>query len=384
VGRWTRRLLILLGLVAVVLILRWTVFRPAAVPVSVEEARRGRVEATVVNSRAGTVRSRSRAEMSPGISGLVAEVPARKGERVRRGQVLMRLDDGELRAQLQLSERARDAAAAAQRQACLTAEQARRDRDRAESLAEQGLLSEQGIEEARTRAEAAEAACAAAREQARQAAASVEAARALLDKTVLRAPFDGVVLDLAAEVGEWISPSPPGLSLPPVIDLIDPDSLYVEAPLDEADVARIRLGLPARITMDAFRDRDFSGVITYISSFVQTRQDQNRTLDVEATFAESALPPTVLPGLSADLEVILEAKENVLRIPAYALLEGDRVLVFSRGRLEERPVQVGLRNWQTAEVVSGLQEGEQVVISLDRPEVKAGARARVERASAAD
>lgn len=193
----------------------------------------------------------------------------------------------------------------------------------------------------------------------------------------MAAPFDGVVLDVTTEVGEWISPSPPGVPIPPVLDLIDPRALYVSAPIDEADVARIRVGLPVRLTLDAFRGRSFAGKLSYVSSFVETRQEQNRTLRVEAVFEETQLPENLLPGLSADIEVILDARENVLRIPTYALLENNRVLVVVGGRLVERKVTVGLHNWSFTEITAGLAPGEQVVVSLDRPEVKAGAHVTV-------
>src|SRR5207245_7398982 len=109
--------------------------------------------------------------------------------------------------------------------------------------------------------------------------------------------------------------------IPPVMDLIDPQALYVSAPIDEADVARMRVGLPVRITLDAFRGKSFKGTLTYVSSFVETRQDQNRTLRVEAVFTQTDLPTNLLPGLSADVEVILDLRENVLRIPTYASRE---------------------------------------------------------------
>jgi HlyD family secretion protein len=100
-------------------------------------------------------------------------------------------------------------------------------------------------------------------------------------------------------------------------------------------------------------------------------------LRVEAVFEETQLPENVLPGLSADIEVILDARENVLRIPTYALLENNRVLVVAGGRLVERKVTAGLHNWSFTEVSSGLAAGEPVVVSLDRPEVKVGARVTV-------
>jgi len=377
--RWWRRLSVSAGLVLVVLLLRFTVFRPKPVPVTVYKVATGRVEDTVVNSRAGTVKSRLRAEMSPGIAGLVDRIAVKKGEKVRKGQVLLLLDDEEYRAQVNLAERSLEAARSQADQACLTADQAARDRARAESLARDNLVSPQALEEARTKAESAAAACRAAHEQVKQAGAAVAAAQATLDKTVMVAPFDGVVLEVTTEVGEWISPSPPGVFIPPVIDLISPDSLYVEAPLDEADVARVHVGLPARITMDAFRGRSFPAHVTYVSSFVQTHQEQNRTLGVEAIFLDSPLPQNLVAGLSADLEIILDAREDVLRIPSYALLEGDRVLLVEDDKLVARPVQTGLHNWQFTEITGGLSPGDEVVVSLDRPEVKEGVRVRVTR-----
>ena len=149
-------------------------------------------------------------------------------------------------------------------------------------------------------------------------------------------------------------PSPPGVFIPPVIDLIDPDSLFVSAPLDEADVGPGARGLPARITMDAFRGRSFAGTLAYVSSFVETRQEQNRTLTVEAVFDRAGAAPQPLPGLSADVEVILDAREDGaaradLRAPGRR--PGSAVV---RGRLVvEVAVQTGLRNWEFTEVTVG-------------------------------
>jgi HlyD family secretion protein len=189
-----------------------------------------------------------------------------------------------------------------------------------------------------------------------------------------------VVLDVTTEVGEWISPSPPGVFIPPVVDLIAPESLYVSAPIDEADVSLIGTGLPVRITMDAFRGRSFPGTVSYVASFVETRQEQNRTLSVEAEFDDQELPRNLLPGLSADMEIILDAHDDVVRIPTYALLEGNRVLVVNEDHLVGVPVEIGLRNWQFTEITAGLSVGDPVVISLDRTEVKEGAEVEVTEA----
>lgn len=369
-----RALLFLVLLAGLIVVLRLTVFRPPGIEVTVALVDTGTVEDTVVNSRAGTVQSRRRAKMSPGIPGLVTKLAAKKGATVEQGDLLIQLDDAEHQAQVNLARRSLEAAKAAAERARLEAAEAKRFWERSQSLAREQVVSETELEQNETRALTTEAAHAAARAKILEAEAALEAAQATLDKTAMKAPFDGVVLDVTTEVGEWISPSPPGVFIPPVVDLIDLGALYVEAPIDEADVARLRVGLPVRITLDAFRGRAFDGTLTYVSSFVETRQDQNRTLRVEAEFEETELPPNLLPGLSADVEIILDRRDAVLRIPTYALLEGNRVLMVEEGILVEREVTTGLRNWSYTEIVSGLTEGERVVVSLDRPEVVAGAR----------
>jgi HlyD family secretion protein len=293
---------------------------------------------------------------------------------VQRGDVLIRLDDQEHLAQVRLAERSLEAANAAAEQARLEAEQAHRFWKRSETLAEGDVVSETVLEQDETRALTADAALLAARARIREAEAALDAARATLNKATMRAPFDGIVLDVTTEVGEWISPAPPGVFIPPVVDLIDPDALYVSAPIDEADVARLEIGLPVRITLDAFRGQSFQGTLTYASSFVETREDQNRTLRVEAEFNEQTLPDNLLPGLSTDLEIILAMREEAVRIPTYALMEGSRVFTLESDTLVEREVTTGLKNWSFTEIRSGLEVGESVVVSLDRPEVVAGAR----------
>jgi HlyD family secretion protein len=230
------------------------------------------------------------------------------------------------------------------------------------------------LDQLQGRRDAAASVCEAARARIGQADAALEAARVNLEKAVLRAPFDGVVAELKTEVGEWITPSPPGLPIPPVIVLLDPASTYVSAPMDEVDVGKIRSGQAVRITLDAFPGRSFSGKVTRVAPYVQDAQEQNRIFEIEAELDDVEFARRLPPGTSADVEVILDARDGVLRIPSSAILEGDRVLVAGEGRLAARTLELGLRNWQFAEVRRGLAAGDTVVVSLDRAEVKEGAR----------
>ena len=237
------------------------------------------------------------------------------------------------------------------------------------------IASDQSLDTLSTERDRARAACVAARAVVERAAARVQAARVQVDFTELRAPFDGVVAEMTTEVGEWITPSPPGVPIPPIIDLLDAASIYVSAPIDEVDAERVEVGQEARITVDSRPDVSFPAAVVRVAAYVLDDLEQNRTVEVEAEFDDREAVRGVLAGTSADVEVILARRDGVLRVPAAAVSEGGGVLVLADGLLEERDVEIGLRNWQVVEVVSGLREGERVVTSRHSTEIKPGARA---------
>ena len=376
-GRWTKAALWLIGGVGLAALLRLTVLRPSAVPITVYRVSVGRVEETVTNSRAGTVKSRRRATLSPEVGGRVAELPARKGTRVVRGEVLMRVADADYRSQVLLQEAAVSTARSARKEACRQAELAERDLARNQSLASDQIVSAELLDQLQSRRDVAVAACETAATRILQAEAALALARANLEKTVMHAPFDGIVADVTTELGEWIMPAPPGLPIPPVIVLYDDAATYISAPMDEVDVAKVRVGQPVRVTLDAYPGRPLSGRVTRVAPYVLDVQEQNRTFELEAELDDSSFGKTLLPGTSADVEVILNARDNVLRVPTYTLLEGERVLVVRGARLAAQPVETGLKNWQFVEISRGLAKGEAVATSLDRAEVKPGVRVSI-------
>ena len=365
-----------LALVALGLVARRTVLKPEPMEVRVIEAVRGQVEETVTNSRAGTVKARRRAQISPEVGGRAVAIPHREGDLVQEGDVLLRLDASVLGARIDLSRRELQAAQAQRQQACVEAERARRELSRVSRLAKDGILSADTLDQAQTGAETSRAACDAAQAGVEQARASVELQGRQAGQTVIRAPFSGIVADVSIELGEYTTPSPPGMPIPPVIDLIDPASVYVSAPMDEVDSARIQPGQPVRVTVDSYPGRSFPGRVQRIAPYVLDREEQNRTVEIEVELASLPAGLRLLPGTSADVEVILERRESALRVPTPSLLEGNRVLVVENGVLAERKLEIGLKNWDWTEVRGGLSPGDQVVTSLDRPEVKAGAEVR--------
>lgn len=376
--RWLMRTIVIAVVIALLVALRLTVWRADPIPVTVVRVAAGRVEETVTNSKAGTVKSRRHADLGPEIGGRVVATPARAGSRVRRGDVLVQLADDELKAQLGLQTRTLDAARAEERRACAVADQAARELVRARALTAEGVAAASTLDRAESEQRTATAACDAARANVLRAGAAVRVASVALSRTVLRAPFDGIIAEVHTEVGEWITPAPPGIPVPPVVQLIDPAAVYVSAAMDEVDVARVRLGLNARVTLDALTGRVFSGHVSRIAPYVLDRVDEGRTFEVEVALDEANAADVLTVGSSADLEIILRARDDVLRVPTYALIGDRAVLVVDDGRLIERPVRTGLRNWDAVEIVSGLAAGDLVVVSLDRTDVRAGARVRIE------
>lgn len=378
---WQRWLVVSAAVAAVVVTLRLVAWRPSVVEVEVARVERGTVEEAVTNSRAGTVKARKRARLSPQTGGRVVELPFRRGDRVASGSVVLRLDDSVQRAQLDLAlEDVRTARARAE-EACLAAELAVKELARGQALRVDGIASEQvldGLTSSRDRSAAACRAASAVREQAEAQVRLVEAELAL---TRVRAPFAGVLAEVATEVGEWITPSPPGVPIPPVLDLIDPRALYVSAPIDEVEAERLAEGQKAWVTVDTRPGQKLAGQVVRVAPFVLDVLEQNRTVEIEVELAESSAATGLLPGLSADVEVVIARAEGVLRVPTAAVAEGGKVLLLEGGRLVDRRIEVGMRNWQLSEARAGLAGGELVVTSRDSPAVRAGARARARGAA---
>lgn len=375
-----RRIKLIAGiliLVALLVVLRLTVFAPKPVIVDVTRVERGSVELTVSNTRAGTVEARVRAHLSAETAGRVIEIPVREGDSVKEGQLLLRLDDSLQRARLQLAVEDVRAAAARAEEACLGADLAAKELARVLELSGAGIATDQQMDTATTERDRTRAACRAARATVDQARAQERFARAELELTELRAPFAGVLADRAIELGEWITPGPPGLALPTLLDVLDPTSLYVAAPIDEMDAARVRVGQEVRITVDSHRGEQFVGELVRVAPFVEDLVEQNRTVEIEVDFSNPDVVGRLLPGTSADVEVILDRHEDVLQIPTGSISDKDKVLVVIEDTLEERTVTTGVRNWRTTEILDGLSEGELIVTARDSTAIRAGAKVQI-------
>jgi len=371
--RWISMAFITVG----VGVLIWFYTRPEPIEVVVKPAERGTVERVVANTRAGTLKACRRASLSPSVGGQIAVLNIREGDEVKAGQLLLELWNKDMVAAVALAESEVQAAEARAQAACLQAEVAQREADRQVKLRKTGAASEERTDRAVTEAKALKADCKAAIASAKMSVAQAGVAKANLERTRLIAPFDGVIAEITGELNEYVTPSPPGIATPPAVELIDNTCFYVVAPIDEVDAPSVAVDMPARVSLDAFGDRSFEGRVRRIADYVLDIEKQARTVDVEVEFTNPEDIKQLLAGYSADVEVILDLRQDTLRIPTQAVLDGKRVFVYlpDDKLLEERTFESGISNWDYTEVVTGLQAGELVVISVDRSGVEDGAHA---------
>jgi HlyD family secretion protein len=372
-------LISILAVVVVVALVSW-LKRPKPIPVLIGKAEIGEVQRTVTNTRAGTLKACRRAKLSPSIGGQISNLPVHKGDTVKAGQVLFEIWNDDLRAQLALAKDDYLATKSRAKEACVVADVARREADRQLQLRKKGLSSVEAADQAEGQALSKKAGCQAATTTIEVSRARIDVAQAALDRTRLIAPFDGIIAEVNGELGEFVTPSPIGIPTPPAVDLIDRSCLYVEAPIDEVDAPEIKVGMPAHISLDAFGKKYFEGRVRQIAPYVQDVEKQARTVDIEVDFLSEKDKANMLPGYSADVEVILDTRQNTLRIPTEALLEGNRVYVYdpSDQSITETPVKVGLSNWQFTEITDGLKAGQQIVTSIDREGLKDGVRVQID------
>lgn len=351
--------------------------RPDPVKVTLVSVERGLVEKTVANTRAGTVKACQRSRLSLPIGGQIAALHVEEGDLVEKGQLLMALWNDDRIAQVEQAKAQQSAAAKERESVCIGATSDRREANRFERLLKQNLASAEQADLAMSKAQASAAACAASNAREKQSAAALALSEAVLAQTYLRAPFAGSVAEVTGEVGEFSTPSPPGVATPPAIDLLTSDCHYISAPIDEVDASEVRVGLPVRVTLDAYRGQTFPAKVRRISSYVQDFEKQARTVEVEAELESLPESAVLLAGYSADMEIIIDSNSDTLRIPSELLLDQKYVLVLEDGVIARRELDIGLSNWHFSEVVGGLQSGDSIISNTGSEGVEPGSKAEV-------
>ena len=349
----------------------WQLPRPVDVITAAASPREaGTARTAAVLQASGHVIARRRATVSSEVTGRLTAVLIEEGEKVRQGQVIARLDAGQLEAALAVTRAQADAAHAQARHARAELVQHQADLARQLQLADAGLVPPQATERART-AVATAAAIVESRERAAAAAqAQAEQARIALAQAEVRAPFAGVVIDKSAQVGEIVSPlsAGGGFTRTGIGTIVDMESLEVAVDVNEASIGSVQPGMRAETVLDAYPQwRIPSRVIAVVPAAdrgkatirvrVALEQRDDRVVpDMAVRVSFSSDPVRVEPGTSPSRDVL---------VPKGAIVEqagGQAVWVVADGKAVLRPVNARSRSGEGV-VVDGLQPGERVVVA---------------------
>ena len=365
----------------------------------------GAVTATVTATSSGVVESRNDIVISSQIPGRIKEFPVNEGGHVAKNEIIALLEQKEAMAQVRLAE-ANLAATKSQYEKTLAdyemvkalvqidINEAKANFENAESELQRytdlkGIIPQENIDEAgrnyevtkaryeaslanRTRIKAKEQEIASARAAINQMEASLSVVKINYDYTKILAPFSGVISEILQEEGEFVSIGTP------IARLIDTLNLYIEATIDEFDIGKVKLGQKVKVLIDAFPDKAFQGILTKILPVVSTAKRESRTSRVEIELNHG--PETLMPGLSADVEIIVGKANNVLYLPTSIVMEkGEKRLVFVEedGIVHKKEIKTGLTNWDYTEIKDGLVEGEQAITTLDNINLKDGSIVKV-------
>ena len=378
--------------------------REIPLKVTVTKVTRGMVTETVAAITSGTVTAPKTAKVAAGGIGTVAAVHVRDGDVVAEGAPLLELSHAELDAQVELALANQKVGAARISQARIGAQTAREiseiqlrsaesalelaqsDFARIKALTEKQAISQSDYDKAALALKSARDAKASAEAGQREALvrdeevhiaeanieqlkAALNTAEAMRDKAFVRAPFAGVVAKVICQMGEAV------VMGMPVVYMVQPEGAYIEAPFDEANLEALKIGQPAEIEIDSMPGKVFKGTLTYISPVVTVAELLSRSLICKVSIDES--PDKFRHGMSADVTIITDKKEDVPFVPTEALVRDRYAYVVEGERAVQRDVKTGIGNWDQREILGGLQVGDTIITSISLKALKEGAKVHV-------
>jgi HlyD family secretion protein len=341
----------------------------------------------------GKIEPITKVEVKSKASGIVQSLLVDYGDTVKKGQVLAELDKQQILAQVNQTKASLEAAEAAARAAEADLERAKYDAegpdipmlkrayDRAQQMAKEGVVSPSALDEAQKNYEIAvnkqqlgKANAISAAARVKQAQAQVSQAKAQLAErdeeyrnSTITSPLDGVVLSRDVENGTAVSSILVlGSSATLVMTLGDTREVYVKGKVDESDIGKVSLNQPARIKVESYKDRTFSGRVTKISP-MGVEKDNVTTFEVRVSIDNAK--GELKSQMTANAEIVLEEHKGVLMIPEASLIyDKDRKASVEipdpNGKDGKRkiPITVGISNGSKTELLSGLKEGQEVIL----------------------
>jgi HlyD family secretion protein len=367
--------LLVIAVIAVIIFFNLQSQREKSIKVTVEKVKRDNLESII--SASGEVRPKKNVNISAQIPGRIVKIGVKEGQRVKSGDFLLKLESTQYEANAD-----RDRAQIQSLKADLIRAEAAMNRDknfyeRQLKLFDSKLISIETLESSKAQYDISKAQYDAILFQIKQAQASLQSTLDNLEKTVYNSPIDGVITSLRVEEGEIAlvgTMNNPGTILMTIADL---SVMEVEVEVDETDVVGVRLGQPAEVRVDAFPEKSIKGTVTEVGSSALeklTVAEESRDFKVVITLEDP--PENLKPGLSASADIITAKKDDVLAIPISSLVlkekEGENaadeseqeegVYIVQENRVKFTPVQKGIMGELKIEIISGLEEGQEVVV----------------------
>lgn len=372
----------LLVLIALIVLLNLRAQREKTVKVTVEKVKRQ--DLTSIISASGEIKPKKNINISALVAGRIVKIGVKEGQEVKAGDFLLQIDPTYFEAQVD-----RYRASINQLKAELIRVEAQYKRDknfyeRQKQLYENSLISKDQLEAAQAQYEVSSASLQSLKFQIQQSEAGLKSALDDLKKTTYVSPIDGIVTSLRVEEGEVAivgTMNNPGTVLLTIADL---SVMEVEVEVDETDVVNVKLGQTARVKVDAFPEKIFTGKVTEIGSSALERSSlsssqESKNFKVVITLEETE--QLLKPGLSASADIIVAEKKGVLAVPVAALVvreaessqtadkkeataskkEEEGVFVVENNRAKFQPVKKGIMGGMMIEIESGLSEGQEIV-----------------------
>jgi RND family efflux transporter MFP subunit len=356
--------------------------KPVVQVTTVEKAAEGR---PALLNASGYVTPRRRATVAAKITGRVVGVYFDEGLHVKDGQILAKLDDSDAVRTLNSAIADRNASQAAIEDYQVQLKNAEIELGRAQKLLAAGVQSQETVDTATMNANSLKAKIALAKEQVLTFAARVQEAQQGVDNTVIRAPFDGIIVSKDAQVGEMVSPisAGGGFTRTGIATLVDMNSNEIEVDVNESYIARVEPNQPVTAVLDAYPDWQ---IPCKVRTVIPTADRQKATVKVRISFLK--LDPKILPDMGVKVTFLGDAPvEKKGETPPAAMVSSDAirddagksvVFLLKDGKVERRAITAGNPRGSDTEILAGLQPGDVVVTKSPSP-LKDGEEVQVQR-----
>lgn len=305
-------------------------------------------------SYSGSIESRNRVRISSEIAGRVAAIFFKELDEVHEGQVLVKLEDVEIKAQLNRAKEVLN-------QAEINLINVKKDLNRVKKLFEKGFASKEQLDSAQQAFDVGKALV-------KQNQSSYEVVHARLGYASVRAPISGTIIGKNVTIGEIVAGPLSGMSLAvptAIVEIADLNDLEVRVDVDEVDIGKVKVGQEATISVDAFPDKRFRGGVKEIALMTSGRREIGITYQVKVHIEH---PETMLKlGMTANVDFVIKNRKQVLSLPRGAIIaQGGKIIVFTVNdqKVEIREIVTGVEGEEFIEVTSGLQPGERVVVGI--------------------